>query len=128
MIIESNVNQIYDNNQGLISLQKIESHEQFQEWIHKENVIALFTADWCPDCQVIEPVLPDIENTFSNYTFIEVDRDRFIDICQEYEIFGIPSFIAFHNGEETGRFVSKDRKTKAEIVEFIERLPNGLQS
>jgi thioredoxin-like negative regulator of GroEL len=52
-----------------------------------------------------------------------VDRDEFIDICQEYGIFGIPSFLAFKDGKEIGRFVSKDRKTKEGIVQFIEELP-----
>ncbi|EAC6938414.1 thiol reductase thioredoxin, partial [Listeria monocytogenes] len=34
-------------------------------------------------------------------------------------IFGIPSFLAFEDGEEVGRFVSKDRKTKEEINDFL---------
>ena len=53
-----------------------------------------------------------------------VHRDQFIDVCQEYEIFGIPSFIAFQNGKEVGRFVSKDRKTKEEIMNFMNHLPS----
>lgn len=35
---------------------------------------------------------------------------------------GIPSFVAFENGKETGRFVNKDRKTQAEIESFIKNL------
>ena len=37
----------------------------------------------------------------------------------ELDIFGIPSFLVFENGEEKGRFVSKDRKTKEEIESFL---------
>jgi hypothetical protein len=37
-------------------------------------------------------------------------------------VFGIPSFIAFENGKELGRFVSKDRKTQEEIERFISGL------
>ena len=37
-------------------------------------------------------------------------------------VFGIPSFIAFNDGKETGRFVNKDRKTKQQVEDFI----NGL--
>jgi hypothetical protein len=37
-------------------------------------------------------------------------------------VFGIPSFVAFHNGEEIGRFVNKDRKTQEQIQEFINSL------
>ena len=84
----------------------------------------VFSAGWCPDCRVIEPVLPEIEASFPEYTFVEVDRDEYIDICEEYDIYGIPSFLAFKNGKEIGRFVSKDRKTKEEIVDFIQGLSN----
>lgn len=79
----------------------------------------MFSANWCPDCRIIEPFLPDIETKYSQFTFIHVDRDQFIDLCQQLDVYGIPSFIAFENGEEIGRFVSKDRKTQEEIEEFI---------
>lgn len=104
-------------------MKTLKTEEQLNELIKKDNVIALFSADWCPDCRVIEPILPEIENEYPTYTFVLIDRDQFIDICQANDVFGIPSFIAFKNGQEKGRFVSKDRKTKEEIIRFIESLP-----
>lgn len=104
-------------------MKTLETVEQYNELTKNENVIMLFTAGWCPDCRVIEPVLPEIENEFPEYTFVEVNRDDFIEICQEHDVYGIPSFLAYKNGKEAGRFVSKDRKTKEEIVQFIKGLP-----
>lgn len=104
-------------------MKTLETEEQLNDLIKEGNVIALFSADWCPDCRVIEPILPEIENDYPTYTFVLIDRDQFIDLCQANDIFGIPSFIAFKKGGEVGRFVSKDRKTKEEIIEFIENLP-----
>lgn len=66
--------------------------------------------------------MPEIEAEFPEYDFIEIDRDQFIDICEEWEIFGIPSFVVIDNGKEIGRFVNKDRKTKREITGFIHSL------
>ncbi|SDN03704.1 thioredoxin family protein [Sediminibacillus halophilus] len=103
-------------------MKELESKEAFSQW-KKEKAIFMFSADWCPDCRVIEPILPEIEAEYKEYTFIYVDRDKFIDLCAELDIFGIPSFLAFDQGEEIGRFVSKDRKTKEEIETFIEKLP-----
>ncbi|OEH91783.1 thioredoxin family protein [Bacillus solimangrovi] len=100
----------------------IESKEMFETVKNKESVIFLFSADWCPDCRVIEPFLPDLEKKYDKYKFYYVDRDEFIDICVELDIFGIPSFLAFEKGEELGRFVSKDRKTQEQIEDFIESL------
>lgn len=103
-------------------MEKLQSVEQFEKLKNEDRTVFMFTADWCPDCTVIEPILPRIEVDYPEYTFVSVDRDAFIDLCSEYGIMGIPSFIAFHEGEEAGRFVSKDRKTQAEIEAFL----NGL--
>ncbi|MDC3415798.1 thioredoxin family protein [Aquibacillus salsiterrae] len=103
-------------------MQYLKSEEQLSEMINKGKTILVFSADWCRDCQVIKPVLPEIENNFKDFTFIYVDRDKFIDVCVEYDVFGIPSFIGFKDGIEQGRFVSKDRKTQAEIETFIKQL------
>ena len=105
-------------------MEKLQLMEQFEQLKNEERTIFMFSADWCPDCRVIEPVLPGIEANYPEYTFILVDRDEFIDLCGNLDIFGIPSFIAFHSGVEVGRFVSKDRKSQAEIEEFI----NGLSA
>lgn len=100
-------------------MKNLESVEQFNELKQSSTVVFLFTADWCPDCHFIDPFMPEIEETFNNLTFISVNRDQFIDICAENEIYGIPSFLAYRDGVEVGRFVSKERKTKLEIEEFL---------
>lgn len=105
-------------------MEKLQSMEQFEQLKNEERTIFMFTADWCPDCTVIEPILPRIEADYPEYTFISVDRDEFIDLCAELDIMGIPSFVGYHNGKEAGRFVSKDRKTQEEIEEFINGLSN----
>lgn len=103
-------------------MKNLESVEQFNDLKQSSSVVFLFTADWCPDCHFIDPFMPEIEQTFNNLTFISVNRDQFIDICAENEIYGIPSFLAYKDGVEVGRFVSKERKTKEEIEEFLKRI------
>ncbi|MEH7181300.1 thioredoxin family protein [Neobacillus vireti] len=104
-------------------MENLASIEQFEQLRDGEKTIFMFSANWCPDCRVIEPILPEVEAKYSEFTFIHVDRDQHIELCQQLEVYGIPSFIAFENGKELGRFVSKDRKTQEEIEEFI----NGLK-
>lgn len=101
-------------------MKDLESVEQFNTLKTNENVVFLFTASWCPDCHFIDPFINDIEKDFPTLTFLSVDRDKFIDICGENDIYGIPSFLVYKNGEEAGRFVSKDRKTKEEIERFLQ--------
>lgn len=84
--------------------------------------VLFFTAGWCPDCQAIKPAMPAIEQDFSNYHFYQVDRDENIDLAADLNIFGIPSFVAYQDGKEIGRFVSKDRKTKQQVEDFLRNL------
>jgi len=86
------------------------------------TVIALFSADWCPDCRIIEPFLPELEQNYKSLTFVEVDRDKLADVCEEYDILGIPSFIAFKNSKVIDSFVSTKRKTRVEIETFLDKI------
>lgn len=100
----------------------LQSIEEFEQFKNGSAVIFEFTADWCGDCRFIDPFMPEVVEKFSNFTFVKVDRDQFLDLCIELGIIGIPSFLAYENGVELGRFVSKDRKTQEEIENFITNL------
>ncbi len=105
-------------------MKTLQSIEEYKQIIEGENIILMFSADWCPDCRFIEPFLPELEQQNSEFTFYYVDRDQFIDLCADLNVFGIPSFVAFNNGKEIGSFVSKDRKTQEQIQAFINDLKN----
>lgn len=99
------------------------SYEELAQIIEKpEKIVLFFTADWCPDCQFIYPVMPEIEAENADFTFVRVNRDNFMEVAQEWNIFGIPSLVVLENGKEIGRLVNKLRKTKAEINDFLARL------
>lgn len=91
--------------------------------IKNGKYMLFFTAGWCPDCTFIKPAMPEIEADYPDYTFLKVDRDENIDLARDLNVFGIPSFIAFQDGKELGRFVNKDRKTKQQVEKFIDELP-----
>jgi thiol-disulfide isomerase/thioredoxin len=96
------------------------SYEELAACIEGEGKIVLFfTADWCPDCQFIYPALPEIEAAFADFRFVRVDRDDYMALAQKWDIFGIPSFVVLEKGQEIGRFVDKNRKTKTEITSFL---------
>lgn len=103
-------------------MKKLESMEQFNQMIIEGKHIFLFSADWCPDCRFLEPFIGEVESNHQEYDFVYVDRDQFLDLCIQLDVFGIPSFIAYENGKELGRFVNKDRKTKEQIEDFIASL------
>lgn len=103
-------------------MENLHSIEQFEQLKTNERVVFKFTADWCPDCHFIDPFMGEIEEQFTGFQFVSVDRDKFIDLCVELDILGIPSFVAFDHGKEIGRFVSKNRKTREEIESFLQSI------
>ena len=106
---------------GGIEMEKLPQMDKNQmlSTIGDGKTVLFFTADWCPDCQFIKPAMPAIEEEFSTFKFYLVDRDENIDLAAELNIFGIPSFVVYENGQEIGRFVNKDRKTKQQVEEFL---------
>ncbi|MGX7264587.1 thioredoxin family protein [Enterococcus crotali] len=95
------------------------SYEELASYVSEGKSVFFFTADWCGDCRFIKPVMPEIEAEFPAFRFIEVDRDKFMDLASEWTIFGIPSFVVTDQGKELGRLVNKNRKTKEEITTFL---------
>lgn len=103
-------------------MNKITSEIEFKEICQNDGFhVFMFTTKWCGDCIYIKPFLPSIENQFSNMNFYELDRDDCLDLAREMDILGIPSFVCYKDGKEISRFVSSLRKTKEEIVAYLEK-------
>jgi thioredoxin-like negative regulator of GroEL len=104
-------------------MEKISTVQKFNEQIAAEKpTVAVFKATWCKDCHYIEPFMPALEQHYADrLTFVHIDRDEMPDLCAAYNILGIPSFIVFRQGQELTRFVSKLRKTREEIEQFLDR-------
>ena len=71
-------------------MKKIESTQELEKAVKDDWSVFMFSADWCPDCRFVEPFLPELEANFPEFTYYYVDRDKFIDTCAEWEIYGIP--------------------------------------
>lgn len=98
--------------------EKIQTVEAFEKAIQEKSMI-LFTASWCPDCLFIKPFIGEVCKAFTEFNYYVIDRDEMIDLCKDLDVLGIPSFVAFDNGQEINRFVSKFRKTRPEIEAFF---------
>ncbi|MNC67520.1 Thioredoxin-like protein YtpP [compost metagenome] len=66
--------------------------------------------------------MPDVEGEFAkDLNLIEVDVDHVGTVSEEQKILGIPSFVAYADGEELTRYVNKLRKSREEIEQFLQR-------
>ena len=64
------------------------SYEEMATYLEKpEKSGFLFYGNWCPDCQFIYPVMPEIEAENPEFTFVRVDRDDFMGSSTTLEYF-----------------------------------------
>lgn len=102
-------------------MKEIKSLKEFYDVVENQpKVLVYWYTKWCPDCFVTKPHLPRLEREFSDVAFYSMDRDVDINLAKHLEIYGIPSFILFEQGEEIGRFVDKKRKSYDQIKNFME--------
>ncbi|EAX95097.1 Thioredoxin family protein [Trichomonas vaginalis G3] len=94
---------------------------QLEAKLAEGNYVLMFSAEWCGDCKFIKPHMPAIMEEFKQFKFYLIERDSNIDLYQELDVLGIPSFLVYKDGKEVGRFVSRDRKTKEEVCNFIKK-------
>jgi thioredoxin-like negative regulator of GroEL len=104
-------------------MDKLTTEAAFREAIGEDALtIVVFKTTWCKDCHFIDPFMPELIRHYEGQAaFYEIDRDDLPDLCSELNILGIPSFIAFRGGRELIRFVSKLRKSREEIEQFVDR-------
>jgi len=108
---------------GAWKMEKVNNEQAFKQHIAGgKPTVAVFKTTWCKDCHFIEPFMPAVVEAYQDRLhFIELDRDEVPELCEELNILGIPSFIVFREGKELVRFVSKLRKTREEIEQFLDR-------
>ncbi|OLN32988.1 thioredoxin family protein [Desulfosporosinus metallidurans] len=102
-------------------MEKVKTQQTFHERINSAKLtVAVFKTTWCKDCHYINHFMPEVETVYADrLQFLAVDRDDLPELCEQYNILGIPSFIAFREGKELERFVSTLRKTRDEIEQFL---------
>lgn len=64
-----------------------------------------FSAPWCGPCKVFGPVVEKFSADHPEITLSKIDVDSNREIATLYGVRGIPTIIAFRNGNETGRRV-----------------------
>ena len=81
--------------------------ENFQAEITKSDkpVLVDFWAVWCGPCQMMAPVLHELETEMPDVQIGKVNVDEQMDLARQFRVVSIPTLIIFKNGQEVQRMV-----------------------
>ena len=86
--------------------------ENFQAEITKSDkpVLVDFWAVWCGRCQMMAPILHELETEMPDVQIGKVNVDEQMDLARQFRVVSIPTLIIFKNGQEVQRMVGVTSK------------------
>ncbi|MEU6233371.1 thioredoxin [Kitasatospora sp. NPDC047058] len=76
-------------------------------------VLVDFTADWCPPCRQMVPVLADIAREEAHrLTVVSLDVDRNPETQARYGVLSMPTLVVFRGGEPVKSVVGARAKAR----------------
>ena len=93
--------------------------ENFQAEITKSDkpVLVDFWAVWCGPCQMMAPILHELEAEMPDVQIGKVNVDEQMDLAQQFKVVSIPMLILIKNGQVAAKDIGV--KSKEELLEFM---------
>ena len=78
-------------------------------------VLIEFTADWCPPCKMLAPIVHEIAHKYEGKLRVGMlDSDINLEIVQQYGVMGLPTLILFADGKPVERIVGYTPRERIE--------------
>lgn len=89
-------------------------------------VLLWLWAAWCRPCQVMVPAVQALEERFAGkIRVVRMEVDEQEELAEGFGLVGVPTFILYKDGEETGRIIGY--RMKAKFFEELEAMMKGNQ-
>jgi len=72
---------------------------------HKGLVLVYFYADWCGPCKITGPIIEELAKELTDIKFVKVNVDENQELTSTYQVFSIPTFMIFKDGQVANQFV-----------------------
>jgi len=89
--------------------------QNFEEIVKNSDVPVLvdFSASWCGPCKMLTPIVESLAADLAGRAKVcKIDIDEAPNTSQKMGVRGVPTVIAFKNGEKTGSLVGLTTKEK----------------
>lgn len=102
-------------------MKALTSEAEFNTAINSSEIIIVkFETTWCPDCKRLNMYVDELVQAF-DFNWYSADRDQLPQLGEKFDVLGIPSLLAFKNGEKIGH-LRADNKTQDEIKSYLAEL------
>ena len=98
----------------------------FEESVVKSAlpVLVEFTADWCPPCKMLAPVLDQIAKAYEGSLKVgTIDADAYPELQQAFGVMGLPTMILFRDGKAVDGMVGYTPRQKIEAKLLSDLVP-----
>ena len=92
----------------------IEKENEFEEIIKNEKVLVDFYATWCGPCQLLSPILEELEKENKELTIVKIDVDKNEDLARKHGVMSIPTIEIYNKGNLVNKQVGLLSKEELE--------------
>ena len=95
------------------------TEQNFKETIENSDkpVLVDFWASWCGPCQMLAPIIEELDKELTDVLVAKVDVDQEQSLAMDYKVVSIPTLLLFKNGEAVERMIGFHDKD--EITELL---------
>jgi thioredoxin 1 len=82
-----------------------------------QPVLIEFTADWCPPCKMLAPIVNDLAQKYAGKLRVGIlDADGYPQYVEEFGIMGLPTLVLFQQGKPVQRIVGFRPRAQVEAL------------
>ena len=71
---------------------------EFEKEVQGEVVLVDFFAEWCGPCQMLAPVLEELDKE-GKVKIVKIDVDSVPELARQFRVMSIPTVMLFKNGQ-----------------------------
>ena len=79
-------------------IKHLENVNEFEKEVQGEVVLVDFYADWCGPCQMLAPVLEELDKE-GKVKVVKINVDSLPDLARQFRVMSIPTVMLFKNGQ-----------------------------